>query len=169
MLWHQLEGYKKVSIQHSNNGGTKGFMKRTGWAAVFLLCAVFIQAVSATVAQDPARNIEIHAKRFSFSPAEITLKEGETVKLMVTSDDVTHSLVIPDLLVNAQASKDHPAEVTITPGQVGDFEGKCGHFCGKGHGSMKFVAHVTNGKYCPHRLEFRFAQRAIDPQRGEKL
>jgi cytochrome c oxidase subunit II len=121
-------------------------MKRIGWAAVFLQCAVFIQGVSPTVAQGAARSIEIHAKRFSFSPAEITLKEGETVKLVVTSDDVTHSLVIPDLQVNAQASKDHAAEVTITPGKVGDFKGKCGHFCGNGHGSMKFVAHVTSGK-----------------------
>jgi len=55
-------------------------MKRIGWAAVFLQCAVFIQGVSGAVAQDAARSIEIHAKRFSFSPAEITLNEGETVK-----------------------------------------------------------------------------------------
>ena len=121
-------------------------MKRIGWAAVFLQCAVFIQGVSAAVAQDAARSIEIHAKRFSFSPAEITLNKGETVKLVLTSDDVTHSLVIPDLHVNALASKDHSAEVTITPEKVGDFKGKCGHFCGKGHGSMTFVAHVTNSK-----------------------
>jgi plastocyanin len=60
-------------------------MKRIGWAAVFLQCAVFIQGVSGAVAQDAARSIEIHAKRFSFSPAEITLNEGETVKLVVTS------------------------------------------------------------------------------------
>jgi cytochrome c oxidase subunit 2 len=121
-------------------------MKRLGRTAVFLICAVFIQGVSATAAQNATRTIEIHAKRFSFSPAEITLKEGETVKLVLISEDVTHSLVIPDLRVNAQASKDHPAEVTITPEKVGDFKGKCGHFCGEGHASMKFVAHVTNGR-----------------------
>ena len=121
-------------------------MKRLNNAPPFLICVVFILGVSATAAQNAARTIEIHAKRFSFSPAEITLKKGETVKLVVTSEDVTHSLVIPDLQVNAEASKDHPAEVTITPEKVGDFNGKCGHFCGEGHASMKFVAHVTDDK-----------------------
>jgi len=113
-------------------------------AAVFLICVVFIQGVSTTAAQNATRTIEIQAKRFSFSPSEITIKKGETVKLVVTSQDVTHSLVIPDLQVKAEAKVDHPAEITITPDKVGDFRGKCGHFCGKGHASMKFVAHVTS-------------------------
>jgi cytochrome c oxidase subunit 2 len=120
-------------------------MKRLGMAAISAV-SILVLGVSSTVAQGAERTIEIHAKRFSFAPAEITLKAGETVKLVVTSEDVTHSLVIPDLQVNAQASKDHPAEVTITPQKVGDFKGKCGHFCGKGHGSMTFVAHVNSGK-----------------------
>jgi len=121
-------------------------MKWLRYAAAFLICVVLIQGFSAPAAQNATRTIEIHAKRFSFSPEGITLKKGETVKLVVTSEDVTHSLVIPDLQVNAEASKDHPAEVTITPEKVGDFKGKCGHFCGEGHASMKFVAHVTNDK-----------------------
>ena len=119
-------------------------MKRLSKAAAFLTSVVFLQGISAAAAQNAARTIEIHAKRFSFSPAEITLKKSETVKLVVTSEDVTHSLVIPDLHVNAEVAKDHPTEVTITPDKVGDFQGKCGHFCGKGHASMKFLAHVTN-------------------------
>jgi cytochrome c oxidase subunit II len=137
---------RKALDSKSRQTEVLGIMKRIGWAAVFLQCAVFIQGVSGAVAQDAARSIEIHAKRFSFSPAEITLNEGETVKLVVTSDDVTHSLVISDLQVNAQASKDHSGEVIIPPTKVGDFKGKCGHFCGNGHGSMTFVAHVTNSK-----------------------
>ena len=121
-------------------------MKRLTIAAAFLICGVFIQGVAAVAAQEAARTIESHAKRFSFSPAEITIKKGEAVKLVITSDDVTHSLLIPDLHVNATTKKDHPAEVTITPEKVGDFQGKCGHFCGSGHASMKFVVHVTNGE-----------------------
>jgi cytochrome c oxidase subunit II len=121
-------------------------MKRLTIAAAFLICGVFIQGVAAAAAQEAARTIEIHAKRFSFSPAEITIKKGEAVKLVITSDDVTHSLLIPDLHVNATTQKDHPAEVTITPEKVGDFQGKCGHVCGSGHASMKFVVHVTNGE-----------------------
>jgi cytochrome c oxidase subunit 2 len=121
-------------------------MKWLSVVAAFLICGGFIQGVPVAVAQEAARSIEIHAKRFSFDPTEITVKKGETVKLVVTSDDVEHSLLIPGLHVDAKAKKDHPAEVTITPDKVGDFEGKCGHYCGSGHHSMKFVVHVTNGE-----------------------
>jgi cytochrome c oxidase subunit 2 len=121
-------------------------MKWLSMAAAFLICAGFIQGVPVAVGQEAARTIEIHAKRFSFDPAEITVKKGETVKLVITSEDVEHSLVIPDLHVNATTKKDHPAEVTITPDKVGDLEGKCGHYCGSGHSSMKFVVHVTNSE-----------------------
>jgi cytochrome c oxidase subunit II len=89
-----------------------------------------------------ANTIEIHARRFNFSPAEITLKKGETVTLKLYSDDVPHSLVIKDLGVNREVSKSHPEEVSVTPQQTGDFHGKCGRFCGSGHGSMSFTVHV---------------------------
>ena len=39
------------------------------------------------------------------------------------------------------ADLDH--NVTITPSSVGNFKGECGHFCGIGHGKMKFTVHVT--------------------------
>ena len=120
-------------------------MKRVCISATLFICSVFVQGPPAATAQEAARTIEVHAKRFSFSPAEITLKKGETVKLVVTSDDVTHSLVIPDLHVDVPTTQGHPGEATITPDKSGDFKGKCGHVCGIGHGSMKFVVHVTNG------------------------
>jgi cytochrome c oxidase subunit 2 len=121
-------------------------MKWLSMAAAFLIWGGFIQGVPVAAAQEAARTIEIHAKRFSFVPAEITVKKGETVKLVITSDDVEHALVIPGLHVNAKVKKGQPAEVTITPDKVGDFDGKCGHFCGTGHASMTFVVHVTNSE-----------------------
>jgi cytochrome c oxidase subunit 2 len=115
-----------------------------GLIAAVLVSLVFLSGTNFCRAQDPTRTVEIHAKRFAFSPAEITLKRGETVKLELTSDDVTHSLVIPDLNVNETIKKGHMTEVTITPAKAGDFKGKCGHFCGSGHGSMIFTVHVTD-------------------------
>ncbi len=88
--------------------------------------------------------IEIHAHRFSFSPAEITLKRGETVKLSLVSEDVTHSLVVPELHINQEIKKGKPSEITVTPTTDGDFHGQCGHFCGSGHGGMTFVIHVKD-------------------------
>lgn len=94
-------------------------------------------------AQSSPSTIEIHAKRFSFTPAEITIKKGETVTLVLTSDDVAHSLVVQGLHINSPITKGHVTNVTVTPTTVGDFKGKCGRFCGSGHGSMSFVVHVS--------------------------
>ena len=94
-------------------------------------------------AQASPRTIEIHAHRFSFEPSEITVKAGETVHLHLVSDDVPHSLLITDLGINEPATKSHPGDATLTPKSVGDYHGRCGRFCGSGHGRMVFTVHVT--------------------------
>ncbi len=118
-------------------------MRRTIWSAWMLAAVLALSAVVAH-AQEATRTIEIHAKRFSFEPSEITLKKGEPVKLLLSSEDVPHSLLIPSLHVNAAATKGHVTEVLLTPETAGDFKGKCGRFCGSGHGSMTFTVHVTD-------------------------
>lgn len=100
------------------------------------------QIASVSMAQEPTNAIEIHAHRFAFTPAEIDLKKGETVKLRLISDDVPHSLVVPALKINAPIVKAHPTEITVTPDSIGDFHGQCGKFCGSGHGAMVFTIHV---------------------------
>jgi cytochrome c oxidase subunit 2 len=117
-------------------------MKSCSRAALALLLALF--SVGIGHAQSSPRRIEIHAQRFSFVPAEITINKGETVTLALTSNDVPHSLLIDKLHVNGAMTKGHITEVTLTPDTVGDFKGKCGRFCGSGHGSMIFVVHVVD-------------------------
>jgi cytochrome c oxidase subunit II len=95
------------------------------------------------LAQSSTRRIEIHAKRFSFAPAEITIEKGETVTLALTSDDVSHSLLVDGLHINSTMTKGHVTEIEVTPETTGDFKGRCGRFCGSGHGSMLFVIHVV--------------------------
>jgi len=93
--------------------------------------------------EQPVHTISITAQRFSFSPNEITVKKGETVVLEIQSLDVSHGLLIEDLGVRTEIKKGQSAEVKFTPETVGTFQGKCAHFCGKGHGSMKMTVHVT--------------------------
>jgi cytochrome c oxidase subunit II len=121
--------------------GKKEDMRRMNWVIASL---VLLPAMAASFGQEAARTIQIQAKRFSFSPSEITLKKGETVKLELTSDDVPHSLSVPDLNINETITKGHTSEVTLTPQQAGDFQGRCGRFCGSGHGSMTIMVHVTD-------------------------
>lgn len=112
---------------------------------VWVVCLVLIIfCASLSFAQSSPRRIEIHAQRFSFVPAEITVKKGETVTLALTSNDVPHSLLIKDLNINGAMTKGHVTEVNFTPQTVGDFKGRCGRFCGSGHGSMLFVVHVVD-------------------------
>jgi cytochrome c oxidase subunit II len=94
-------------------------------------------------ADQPQHRIDITAQRFSFTPNEITIKKGQEVTLVIRSADVSHGLVIEDLGVKTEVKKGQTAEVTFTAATAGTFGGKCAHFCGKGHGSMKLVVHVT--------------------------
>ena len=115
---------------------------------LLLLVIVFTSAILMPLpkvsgkAQSP-RAIAISASRFSFSPNEITLKKGEEVTLVVESKDVSHGLLIEDLGVRTEVKKGEAANVKLTPTTVGNFEGQCAHFCGAGHGSMKFSVHVV--------------------------
>lgn len=113
--------------------------------ALFAL-PVLAQKQPATPTPDAAlaRVIVIHAKKFEFVPDEITLKKGETVKLELTSDDVLHSLVVPGLKINATMRSGQTTDVVVTPTETGDFEGRCGIFCGPGHNKMRFTVHVVN-------------------------
>ncbi len=110
---------------------------------ILRIAALCFCCAGIAVADQPGRTIEIHVHRYAFTPSEITLKKGETVKLELFSDDVPHSLLIKDLGINQVVTKGKPAEVTITPEKAGDFHGQCGRFCGSGHGQMSISVHVT--------------------------
>jgi cytochrome c oxidase subunit II len=113
-----------------------------------VLLLSFLVLFSALPALSPAaeqagRVIEVHAHRFAFEPASITIHRGETVHLRLLSDDVPHSLLIRELGINEEATRSHPGEIVFTAPQAGDFAGRCGRFCGTGHGHMIFSVHVT--------------------------
>jgi cytochrome c oxidase subunit II len=94
-------------------------------------------------AQAAPRRVEVTAKRFSFDPAEITLKKGEPVVFVLKSADVPHGIRIRELNLDIKVSKGGTSEVNFTPEQTGDFDGHCSVFCGMGHGSMKLIVHVV--------------------------
>jgi cytochrome c oxidase subunit II len=108
-----------------------------------LLWATLASLAGVDRAQAP-RTIEMTAQRFTFEPNEITVKKGEPVTLVIKSKDVSHGLVIEDLGVRTEVKKGEATEVKFDPEVTGTFEGKCAHFCGKGHGSMTLTVHVTD-------------------------
>jgi cytochrome c oxidase subunit 2 len=109
-------------------------------AALLILIAA---SVRPTQAQPAPQRIEIVAKRYTFTPGEITLKKGVPVVIVLTSADVAHGLKVKELNLVVNAKKGQTSEVTFTPQKTGTFVGQCSVFCGSGHGSMKMTLHVT--------------------------
>jgi cytochrome c oxidase subunit 2 len=93
-------------------------------------------------AHDAPRIVEITAKRFEFNPKEITLKQGETVTIRLTTLDVTHGFFMKALGIDTVVEPGKPTEVTLTPRATGSFTTICDHFCGEGHGNMHMTIHV---------------------------
>jgi cytochrome c oxidase subunit 2 len=92
---------------------------------------------------DQPRTIEVTAKRFGYSPAELTLKKGEPVVLVIQSLDVPHGLKFSELNLDTRVAKGKTAQLPFTPNAIGTFVGHCSVFCGSGHGSMALTLHVV--------------------------
>jgi cytochrome c oxidase subunit II len=93
-------------------------------------------APAANAAEEP-RVIEIKAKKFEFTPNEITLKKGEPVILRLTSEDRVHGFLLKPLKIDTDIDPKKPTDVAVTPGAAGEYTIICDHYCGTGHGNMK--------------------------------
>lgn len=72
------------------------------------------------------RTITIEAGSFYYKPAEIRVKKGEKVKLVMNSVDMMHDFNIDELGVKIPIAKaGETATVEFTPDKVGEFEYYC--------------------------------------------
>jgi cytochrome c oxidase subunit 2 len=76
-------------------------------------------------------------KKYSISPTEIRVRQGETVELEVTTADVQHGFDVPELGIKESVQPGSPAVFAITPGRKGEFTIECGVLCGPHHDDMK--------------------------------
>jgi len=113
----------------------------TGWfiSIPILAVAAFI-TLSAAYGIDTnlnkERTIKIVAQRFSFSPNEIMLKKGESVRLEFTSLDFVHGFNVPDLNIRADLPPGKVTIINLTPQKTGTYDFICDNFCGAGHEDM---------------------------------
>src|SRR5438552_1370799 len=94
-------------------------------------------------ADEPAKVIDITAKRFEFIPAEITLKKGEAVTLRLSTQDVAHGFFVRPLKIDSDIEPGRTTEVTVTPEVTGKFITICDRFCGVNHGAMHMTINVV--------------------------
>lgn len=109
----------------------------------FLMTLVVVVALPAAGANPAPRVVEIVAKRFEFTPKELTLTAGEPVTLRLRSEDVVHGFFLRALKVDTEVQPGKTTEITVTPEKAGTFTAICHHYCGSGHGGMKMKVIVA--------------------------
>jgi cytochrome c oxidase subunit II len=110
-------------------------------------CGIALAAVApktnlASAAVNP-KVIEITAKKFQFTPSEITLKRGEPVILRMTSTDRVHGFMSKPFKIDTDIPPDKTTDIAVTPATAGNFTIICDHYCGTGHSNMKMKVTVA--------------------------
>ncbi len=75
---------------------------------------------------DSVQVIEVEGGAFYYEPDEITVKKGDTVKIVLTSADMMHDFVIDELNVASPVIESgDTGEVTFTATEAGEYEFYC--------------------------------------------
>ncbi len=112
---------------------------------IYGVMATFIVVVIGghLIAAENEQVIQITAKRFEYSPKEITLKKGVPVVLEFTSLDRLHGFDCPGLKLRMDIRPGKVNTLRFTPDKAGTFPFHCDNFCGSGHEGMKGTIIVT--------------------------
>ena len=87
--------------------------------------------------ENGVRVIQMRAFQFGFDPNPVIVNEGEKVKLVVTSTDVTHGFSISEFGVNVRLFPGRPSIIDFTADKSGTYTFYCNVPCGSGHSAMR--------------------------------
>jgi len=105
-------------------------------AVVVLISASFAVLAPRTTRSAQEQVIRMTARKFEYSPNEITVKKGVPVVLEITSLDRDHGFKLREFGVRADIKPGQTTRVRIVPNQTGHFPFQCDVFCGSGHEDM---------------------------------
>jgi len=108
------------------------------------LVIVLVAAAALRAAAAEPRVVRIVAKRFTYTPSEITLKKGEPVVLELVSEDRVHGFKLPAFKIRTDVRPNEVTRVPLTPDKTGTFTFACDVFCGDGHDDMSGMVIVTD-------------------------
>src|SRR5262245_12981806 len=96
--------------------------------------------------QESPRVIYITAERFSFSPSQVFLRQGEEVEFRISSEDTSHGFRIAGTSLNTAIPKRGHGELAVKfrPDRPGRFKFECNRMCGAGHSFMQGVVIVED-------------------------
>lgn len=111
--------------------------------AAIACCAATAALGGVALAQPAERVIRIAARKFEFTPSEITLDKDVPVVLELTSDEVTMGFNAPDFKADVEIIPGQLTRLRLVPDRTGTFEFHCDVFCGDGHEDMNGRIHVV--------------------------
>ena len=109
-----------------------------GAALAVASCALVTQMEY--VAPDGTHVIGVEVERFEFIPQRIRVRQGERVRLVFTSRDTRHGVVIAEYgIYEDEIPPRGKGEVAVefTADRPGTFTYRCAHLCGAGHAMMR--------------------------------
>jgi cytochrome c oxidase subunit 2 len=111
-------------------------------STLFLACSLLLGQEEAI--RKPDRVIAINAERFAFNPSKVTVKQGQLVEFVLTSDDTDHGFRIPDTAIDVAIPPQGRGEarVRFIAKEKGKFTFECSRPCGAGHNLMRGVLEV---------------------------
>ncbi len=113
------------------------------------MAVVVLIGLGAVLAPRPTRSaqeqvIRMTAKKFEYSPSEITVRKGVPVVLEITSLDREHGFKLREFGIRADIKPGEVTRVRIVPHRTGRFPFECDVFCGTGHEDMSGELVVVN-------------------------
>ncbi|MDP2727228.1 MAG: cupredoxin domain-containing protein [Dehalococcoidia bacterium] len=100
-------------------------------------CAPFKKSPISVGAAPIIKEYEIQARQFEVSPNEIRVPAGTRIRLVVTSADVDHQLVVLGIYADKETIQGRRQTLELVAWPPGTYEMTCGKVCGIGHDRMK--------------------------------
>ena len=87
--------------------------------------------------ENVVKEFSMTARNWEFEPNTITVQQGDTVKLHITSVDVPHGFKLAEFGVSEKLEPNQPVDVEFVADKKGTYTFSCNVFCGEGHKTMK--------------------------------
>ncbi len=110
-----------------------------GYGVLIVLAALlvaFAPLPRTDISQPSARTIRVEASQFSYSPSTISVHQGDTVTIELTSQDVVHGFYVDGYGVSVQVDPGQVRTLTFVANRPGSFRIRCNVTCGAMHPFM---------------------------------
>ena len=112
-------------------------MTRLKLSSMFAWLAAAAYTTAQSTPAEAGKEFRLTARKYQFSPSTISVKQGDSVRLIITALDRQHGFKLEAFHVEKELPKGEAIIVEFQADQAGSFSFQCSHFCGLGHQKMK--------------------------------